>query len=89
MEYYHYVNIFETKGLEYILVICFMITFVLFVRRLNMPPKDGRSGNFGGPPGAIVNGEVIVVPDEGHAEVRAEDAKAETGDSPVSGPPDS
>ena len=37
MEYYHYVNIFETKGLEYILVICFMITFVLFVRRLNMP----------------------------------------------------
>ena len=38
MEYYHYVNIFETKGLEYILVICFMITFVFFVRKLAGPP---------------------------------------------------
>lgn len=89
MEYYHYVNIFETKGLEYILVICFLITFVIFVRRLNMPPRDTRSWNLGGPPGAIVNGNVIVVPDQGEAGVRAEDAKAETGDSPASGPPDS
>jgi len=42
MEYYHYVNIFETKGLEYILVICFLITLVLFVRNLERPPKWQR-----------------------------------------------
>ncbi len=34
MECYHYVNIFETKGLEYILVIIFLITLVLFMRHL-------------------------------------------------------
>lgn len=41
MEYYHYVNIFETKGLEYILVICFLITLVLFVGRLARPGDKG------------------------------------------------
>lgn len=41
MEYYHYVNIFETKGLEYILVICFLITLVLFVSRLQTPGNRG------------------------------------------------
>ena len=35
METYTYVNIFETKGLEYILLICFLILFVFFVRYLN------------------------------------------------------
>ena len=34
MESMHYVNIFETKGLEYLLVISFLIGFVVFVRRL-------------------------------------------------------
>ena len=28
METYHYVNIFETKGLEYLLLICFLVLFV-------------------------------------------------------------
>jgi|GEM_PF-2326747 len=42
MEYYHYVNIFQTKGLEYILVICFLITLVFFVRNLERPPKWQR-----------------------------------------------
>jgi len=42
MEYFHYVNIFETKGLEYILVICFMISFVFFVRKLSGPPGGAR-----------------------------------------------
>jgi len=35
METYTYVNIFETKGLEYILLICFLILFVYFVRYLD------------------------------------------------------
>jgi len=30
-----YVNIFETKGLEYLLVISFLIGFIYFVRRLS------------------------------------------------------
>ena len=34
METYTYVNIFETKGLEYLLLICFLVLFVLFVRYL-------------------------------------------------------
>ena len=39
MESMHYVNIFETKGLEYLLVISFLIGFVLFVRRLSYSHK--------------------------------------------------
>jgi len=34
MEVHHYVNIFETKGVEYILVILFLLTFVIFMRHL-------------------------------------------------------
>ncbi|MBC8185331.1 hypothetical protein H8E88_29910 [candidate division KSB1 bacterium] len=32
MESYSYINIFETKGLEYILLICFLLLFIYFVR---------------------------------------------------------
>jgi len=32
MESYSYVNIFETKGLEYILLICFLLLLIFFVR---------------------------------------------------------
>ena len=35
MESMSYVNIFETKGLEYLLVISFLIGFIYFVRRLS------------------------------------------------------
>ncbi len=31
METYTFVNIFETKGLEYLLLICFLALFVLLV----------------------------------------------------------
>ncbi|MCK5377847.1 MAG: hypothetical protein KAJ78_00530 [Acidobacteria bacterium] len=48
MEYFHYVNIFETKGLEYILVIVFMITFVFFVRNLDAPLKKNGGARAGG-----------------------------------------
>ncbi|WP_161685373.1 hypothetical protein [Thermoanaerobaculum aquaticum] len=46
MEYYHYVNIFETKGLEYILVICFLITLVLFVSKLQRPGNSNGKKQF-------------------------------------------
>ena len=31
METYTYVNIFETKGLEYLLLMCFLVLFVLLL----------------------------------------------------------
>jgi len=40
MESMHYVNIFETKGLEYLLVISFLIGFVFLVRRLTYSRPD-------------------------------------------------
>lgn len=39
MESYTYVNIFATKGLEYLLLICFLIIFVIFIRYLSPPAK--------------------------------------------------
>jgi hypothetical protein len=42
METYTYVNIFETKGLEYLLLLSFWALFVYLVRYLSKPPK-GRS----------------------------------------------
>lgn len=41
MEYYSYVNIFETKGLAYMLLLCFLVMGVLLIRYLSGPePKD-------------------------------------------------
>lgn len=37
LECYHYVNIFETKGVEYLLVIIFMISLFAFARLLARP----------------------------------------------------
>ena len=37
METYYYVNIFETKGLEYLLLMAFLVLFVLLVRYLRGP----------------------------------------------------
>ena len=34
METWTYVNIFETKGLEYLLLMCFLLLFILLVRYL-------------------------------------------------------
>lgn len=39
MESYTFVDIFETKGLEYLLLIGFLMLFILFVRYLNTSPK--------------------------------------------------
>lgn len=40
METYTYVNIFETKGLEYLLLVAFLVLFVVLVRYLNGVERD-------------------------------------------------
>ena len=40
MEFYTYVNIFETKGLEYLLLLSFFALFIYLVRYLSGPGKD-------------------------------------------------
>lgn len=39
MEFYYYVNIFETKGLEYLLLLSFLALFIFLVRYLSAPGK--------------------------------------------------
>jgi len=39
METYTYVNIFETKGLEYLLLVCFLVMFIFFIRYVTGPSK--------------------------------------------------
>ncbi len=34
MEFYTYVNIFETKGLEYLLLLSFLVLFIVLLRYL-------------------------------------------------------
>lgn len=49
MEFYTYVNIFETKGLEYLLLMSFFALFIFLVRYLSGPGRknsgDERSGS--------------------------------------------
>ncbi len=58
MEVHHYVNIFETKGVEYILVILFLLTFVIFMRHLKRHAPVRRQG----PPPPPRLEETIVAP---------------------------
>lgn len=39
MEYYTYVNIFETKGLEYLLLLAFLALFIFLLKYLAGPEK--------------------------------------------------
>lgn len=39
MEFYTYVNIFETKGLEYLLLLAFLVLFIFLLRYLAGPEK--------------------------------------------------
>jgi hypothetical protein len=39
MEYYSYVNIFEQKGVAYILLMSFLVLAVLLIRYLSGPPE--------------------------------------------------
>lgn len=43
MEFYTYVNIFETKGLEYLLLLSFLVLFILLVRYLAVAGKQDRA----------------------------------------------
>jgi hypothetical protein len=54
MEFYTYVNIFETKGLEYLLLLSFFALFIYLVRYLSGPGKEApvpeeRRATAGGP----------------------------------------
>ena len=45
MDSFTYVNIFETKGLEYLLLLCFWVLFVYLIRYLSSSvkgPKDSH-----------------------------------------------
>lgn len=42
MESFTYVNIFETKGLEYLLLLSFWALFIYLVRYLSKPAKKGK-----------------------------------------------
>ena len=42
METYTFVNIFETKGLEYLLLICFLVLFVLLARATELGLVSGE-----------------------------------------------
>lgn len=39
MEFYTYVNIFETKGLEYLLLLSFLVLFIFLLKYLSGPSK--------------------------------------------------
>ena len=43
MEFYTYVNIFETKGLEYLLLLSFLALFILLVRYLSDPGRKNAA----------------------------------------------
>ncbi len=42
METYTYVNIFATKGLEYLLLLCFLVLFILLVRFVRSDDEEAR-----------------------------------------------
>ena len=43
MEYYSYVNIFEQKGVAYILLLSFLVLAVLLIRYLSGPGKKNST----------------------------------------------
>lgn len=54
MEFYTYVNIFETKGLEYLLLLSFFALFIYLVRYLSgrgteVPVPEEKSAKTGSP----------------------------------------
>ena len=45
MEFYSYVNIFETKGLAYLLLMSFLVLGILLIRYLSAPEKKDPADN--------------------------------------------
>ncbi len=42
MTEYTYLDIFATKGIEYMVVLIYFVLFVVFARALETPKKNGR-----------------------------------------------
>lgn len=53
MEGFHYVDLFATKGIEYLLVIGFLLVLVVYWRFLNAPAKEKRAAAMRTPAGAF------------------------------------
>lgn len=51
MEFYSYVNIFETKGLAYLLLMSFLVMGILLIRYLSVPEKKSSRPNSEKPEG--------------------------------------
>jgi hypothetical protein len=49
MEFYSYVNIFETKGLAYLLLMSFLVMGILLIRYLSVPEKNNSRPKNGKP----------------------------------------
>ena len=45
MESFTYINIFETKGLEYLLLLCFWVLFVYLLRYLSTSDKKRKGSS--------------------------------------------
>jgi len=45
MDSFVYVNIFETKGLEYLLLLCFWVLFVYLIRYLSPTDKKRKDAD--------------------------------------------
>ena len=47
MDGFHYIDIFSTKGIEYLLVIAYLLLFIPFIRALHRGPLDqsGKEGD--------------------------------------------
>jgi len=45
MDSFTYVNIFETKGLEYLLLLCFWGLFAYLIKYLSTPDKKGKDSS--------------------------------------------
>ena len=45
MDSFTYINIFETKGLEYLLLLSFWVLFIFLVRYLSKPPRKGSDSH--------------------------------------------
>jgi hypothetical protein len=50
VETYTYVNIFETKGLEYLLLISFLVLLLLLIKYLAVPEDQAGNDHAPGPP---------------------------------------
>lgn len=77
MDGYQYVDIFATKGLEYLFVIGFLLTLIVFWKLLNRPTIRTETSPPASPPGAPLWFRIIdgVYFHQGHSWARVEDGE--------------